>query len=177
MSNKLKIHVVKPIDIKSIFEFEKNNREFFESVLPPRPDTYHQLDSFEEVMKTLLQEQDDETYYMFLIEDEMNQIIGRVNLSVSESNDIKEAEVGYRIGKKHQGKGYASQSVKLVIDYAFDKLGLNQVSAGTATTNIASKRVLEKNGFTMTSVEKNVMKINNEWVDGSLFLLKNLKFK
>ncbi len=175
MKNKLRIHKVKHFDIKNIFEFEKNNREFFESVLPPRPDTYHQLESFEEVMITLLQEQSDETYYMFLIEDEKNQIIGRVNLSVSESNEIKEAEVGYRIGQKHQGKGNASQSVKMVIDYAVDKLGINQLSAGTTTTNIASKRVLEKNGFKMTSVEMNVMKINNEWVDGCLFLFKNLK--
>jgi ribosomal-protein-alanine N-acetyltransferase len=170
---KLKIRMVTQLDINEVFDFEKTNRTYFESVLPPRPNTYNQLASFTEVMINLLKEQVDGLYYMFLIEDCNGTLVGRINLNVEESNEILEAEVGYRIGENYQGKGYASEALKLIINYAFDELKMNQLSAGTASNNIGSKRVLEKNGFIFHSTEKDVMEINGTSIDGCLYLLKN----
>ncbi|MGE5591524.1 MAG: GNAT family N-acetyltransferase [Bacillota bacterium] len=60
---------------------------------------------------------------------------------------MQRAEVGYRIAKRHNGKGYATQALKLILDDAFGKYGLHAVEANTTPDNIGSQIVLIKNGF------------------------------
>ena len=43
--------------------------------------------------------------------------------------------------------GYCSEVVKVLVDIAFNKLNLNKVYADTKVGNIASIKVLTKNGF------------------------------
>ena len=60
----------------------------------------------------------------------------------------RKGEVGYMIGSKdHWGMGIASEAISLVVDYAFNRLNLNKVSAGVVDGNPGSSRALEKNGF------------------------------
>ena len=44
-----------------------------------------------------------------------------------------------------------------------------RIIAGTARDNLASQRVLLKNGFTFGWIIENDLKINNEWVDTAVF--------
>ena len=68
--------------------------------------------------------------------------------------DIRDgaAEVGYWLGARHWGKGYATEAVRAVIDYAFTELGHETLNAGARVTNPASRRILEKCGFQWTGV-------------------------
>lgn len=61
--------------------------------------------------------------------------------------DKKKAIVGYWIGELYWGKGIATESVALVITYAFYMLGLEEICAYVFPENIASIRVIEKNGM------------------------------
>ena len=61
-------------------------------------------------------------------------------------------ELGYWLGVDHWGKGYATEAVHAVIDYAFDDLEHEALQAGARVTNPASRRVLEKCGFQWTGV-------------------------
>ena len=57
-------------------------------------------------------------------------------------------DVSYFIGEKDcWGKGIATESVRLVVRYAFLERNLSKVKAGVYAGNIASQKVLEKNGF------------------------------
>ena len=56
-------------------------------------------------------------------------------------------DLGYRIIRKYWGKGYATESSKAAIDFAFNKLGFDIIHAITDVNNIQSKKVLEKCGF------------------------------
>jgi hypothetical protein len=105
---------------------------------------------------------------MHLIRDSQGALVGRINLGVLE-NDQKTAELGYRIGGNYTNLGYASEAVKLVLDKAFHTYGLNKIVAGTATDNLASKRVLFKNGFTFSKIIENDLQIHNEWVHTAVF--------
>ena len=49
--------------------------------------------------------------------------------------------------KKYWGKGYGTETIKLVVDYAFDRLGLNKVVAGAVAANQASIKAFQKVGF------------------------------
>ena len=151
-----------------VYFFEKENREYFERNLSPRPANYFDLEGFKEITRELLTEQTNRDIYMHIIRDSQGVMVGRINLSVLENNR-KTAEIGYRIGENVSNLGYASEAVKLVLDKAFHTYGLNRIIAGTATDNIASKRVLLKNGFTFSRIIENDLQMNNEWAHTEIF--------
>ena len=155
-----------------VYSFEKENREYFEQNLPPRPGNYFDPEGFKEITRELLMEQDNHDAYMHLIRDSQGIMVGRINLNVLES-DRKTAELGYRIGENFTNLGYASKAVKLVLDKAFHTYGLDRIIAGTAMDNLASKRVLLKNGFTFSRAIENDFQINNEWVHTAVFEITN----
>lgn len=57
------------------------------------------------------------------------------------------AEIGYMSLPGSNGKGYMSEAIKAVVAYGFEQLDLNSIEAIIAPENIASERVLQKNGF------------------------------
>ena len=63
-----------------------------------------------------------------------------------------QAELGYWLGVPYWGKGYATEALHAVIDYAFTDLAHEALNAGARVTNPASRRVLEKCGFQWTGV-------------------------
>lgn len=57
-------------------------------------------------------------------------------------------ELGIKIGTEtFRGRGYASEAVSLLVDYAFDSLGLEVVRGSTLAHNHRMQRVFEKCGF------------------------------
>ena len=151
-----------------VYSFEKENQEYFERNLPPRPANYFDSEGFKKITAELLAEQDNHNAYMHIIRDSQGVMVGRIDLSVLE-NDQKTAELGYRIGGNYTNLGYVNEAVKLVLDKAFHAYGLNKIIAGTATDNLASKRVLLKNGFTFSKIIENDLQIHNEWVHTAVF--------
>ena len=156
-----------------VYSFEKENREYFERNLPPRPATYFDSEGFKEITRELLREQENHDVYIHLIRDSQGTMVGRINLSVLE-DDRKTAELGYRIGENVTNLGYASEAVKLVLEKAFTTYGLHKIIAGTATDNLASQRVLLKNGFTFSKIIENDFQMNNEWIHTAVFETRNL---
>ena len=61
------------------------------------------------------------------------------------------AEVGIIIERRHRGKGYGTQSLTLLADYALRILHLHQLHAIVAFDNEESLRVFEKAGFSKSA--------------------------
>ena len=61
-------------------------------------------------------------------------------------------EIGYWLGVRYWGHGFATEAVRAVIDYAFGDLGHETLQAGARVSNPASRRVLEKCAFQWTGV-------------------------
>ena len=134
---------------------------------------YFDPEGFKKITAELLMEQENHDTYMHLIRDSQGMMVGRINLSVLGS-DRKTAELGYRIGENVTNLGYASEAVKLVLEKAFTTYGLHKIIAGTATYNLASQRVLLKNGFTFSKIIENDFQMHNEWIHTALFEIRNL---
>jgi ribosomal-protein-alanine N-acetyltransferase len=76
-------------------------------------------------------------------------------------------DIGYRLMKKHWGKGYASEANKAWIDFGFNHMNLKEINAFAFTTNGASRRVLEKTGM------KHVEDFKFEGIEAAWYEIKN----
>jgi ribosomal-protein-alanine N-acetyltransferase len=56
-------------------------------------------------------------------------------------------DIGYRLARKHWGKGYASESAIACLNYGFEVMKLDEVNGRASMENLASRRVLEKTGL------------------------------
>jgi RimJ/RimL family protein N-acetyltransferase len=61
-------------------------------------------------------------------------------------------ELGCWLGGPFWSRGYGTEAVRAVIDYAFGELGHDMLVAGARVSNPASRRVLEKCGFQWAGV-------------------------
>ena len=61
-------------------------------------------------------------------------------------------ELGYWLGVRYWGRGYATEAVRAVIDHGFGELDFETLQAGARVSNPASRRVLEKCAFQWSGV-------------------------
>jgi RimJ/RimL family protein N-acetyltransferase len=69
------------------------------------------------------------------------------------------AEVGFVFDPRHQGKGFATEASRALIDWAFTTARMHRVIGRTEARNGASARVLEKLGMRLEAHF-----VENEWV-------------
>ncbi|MBR3040788.1 MAG: GNAT family N-acetyltransferase [Lachnospiraceae bacterium] len=87
-------------------------------------------------------------YYRWAVmEKESGECIGQIAYFLVDTNNHF-GEIEYCIGTAFQGKGYATEATKAVIGYGFDKIGFHKVQICCRPSNIASKKVIDKCGFT-----------------------------
>lgn len=85
--------------------------------------------------------------------------------------DDRKAKIGYFIGEKFQGKGLVTRSVRAVLEYCFDTLGINRMELRCAAGNLPSMRVAERLGFTHEGVLRQEEFLNGIFVDQHVYAL------
>ncbi|MGD9707796.1 MAG: GNAT family N-acetyltransferase [Candidatus Delongbacteria bacterium] len=81
---------------------------------------------------------------------ETRELIGHAGLSPLDNGGV---EIGYAIEEKHQGKGYATEAVKAISEYAISHFGLKNITAVVDSMNTASVKALEKSGYKFVKEE------------------------
>ena len=79
--------------------------------------------------------------------------------------DCAHAEVGYMLATSGHGKGYATESLKAVIDWACLSFNVHKFIGLCAKENIASAKVLEKNGFKLEGILRDNYRVDDSWID------------
>ena len=83
-----------------------------------------------------------------VIENASGNLIGYCGLfHIPDVNGPPEIEIGYRFARESWGRGYATEAVLAVRDWAFLSLGLTRLIAMIDPDNTASIRVAEKAGM------------------------------
>ena len=90
-----------------------------------------------------------------VVEKDSHDVIGYCGLFYFPNiNGQPEVEIGYRLARAAWGRGYATEAVSAVRDFAFNMLGIKRLIAIIDPSNSASIRVAEKIGM---HYEKEVM--------------------
>ncbi len=61
-----------------------------------------------------------------------------------------EADLGYRVLRRHWRRGYASEGARELIRYGFEDIGLDRIFAQTMAVNAASRATMSAVGLTFT---------------------------
>ena len=61
---------------------------------------------------------------------------------------VPAVEVGWRLARKHWGRGYATEAARAAVAYGFDEVGLDEIVSFTSAVNLPSRRVMERIGMT-----------------------------
>lgn len=81
----------------------------------------------------------------------------------------KNAEIGYWLGKSFVRRGVMTKAVRVLVDHAFDRLGLNRVEIRAATGNQASRGVAEKLGFVHEGTIREMEWVNDRFLDHEIY--------
>lgn len=102
-------------------------------------------------------------------------LIGDVGVRLHEN--LRQAEIGFTLDRKHQGHGYATEAVRALVRYLFAERHLLRVSAECDARNAPSARLLERVGFRREGLRRQHTWIKGEWTDDLLFGLLAAEFQ
>ncbi|WP_075620225.1 GNAT family N-acetyltransferase [Paenisporosarcina indica] len=156
-------------DAKALLELNKSNRTIFEGITPTtKDDSFYTLEAHIKVIEGWKQARDRGDRYEFgIFEFETNVLIG--NIGLYKFSPSEKCTLGYQLDQDHHGKGYATDAVRLILDFAFREKGFHRVEAGVMPRNIGSARVLEKSGFVREGLLRDYIKIKGIWEDHYMF--------
>ena len=100
-------------------------------------------------------------------------LVGSISV---EKKDDDDAEIGYMLLNEYANKGIATEAVKQICPIAFNTLSLERITAYVFQPNIASTRVLQKNGFKYNCTMQNAVVKNGEACDLLTFRLTTKPF-
>lgn len=80
-------------------------------------------------------------------------------------------EIGYMLQPEYQGKGLMQEAMELALEYAFTQLKLHSIEANVNPDNLASKKLLERNGFVQEAYFRENYFYNNRFLDSVIYSL------
>lgn len=159
-------------DSKDLFEISHNDNVY--KYIPPF--------LYKKSLKTLetairnLGERDFEKKKLIIagiyLKDNPNKLIGLAEMFDYKKRDSN-ITIGYRLNENYWNKKIATRTVKLLIQYLINEIGLNSLSAFVMKENIYSIKVLLNNGFIKEDfTSKGTNWGNQESVDLNVFTFK-----
>ena len=171
MEEKIKLRLLKLSDKAELAKLA-NNKKIWDNLRDYMPFPYKESDA--EFFIQLKQKEDPKQTFGIEYRGKLSGVIG---LELQKDVYQKSAEIGYWIGEPFWGNGIATKAVEWITTYGFDKLGLNRIYSGVFEYNIASMKVLEKNGYNKEGVFKNAILKNNKICDEHRFYKLNEESK
>jgi [ribosomal protein S5]-alanine N-acetyltransferase len=153
-------------DFDAIFAYSSDPRVTRYLFFGPRD-----ADSTADYLESLLasQEERPRTRFELAVEEiESGRVIGACDLSLIERNVV---DLGYMLGLRDWGKGYATEIALALVDAAFFDLRADRIISTVDVNNKASIRVLEKIGMRWEAVFRKHRRAKNRWWDCHLFVL------
>jgi [ribosomal protein S5]-alanine N-acetyltransferase len=165
--------LITPEDAPVLAELLRLNRDFLAPWEPLRGSDYFTEDAQRIAIQGALREHQEGRNLPLVIVDGADGVVGRITLNNIVRGAFQSCSVGYWVSEAAGGRGVATAALTQVISIAFGELGLHRIQAETLLHNVASQRVLERNGFVRIGVAPTYLKIAGRWQDFILYQLIN----
>ena len=145
---KIKLRILLPTDLEFLQKIE-NDRSLWEYGSNRKIFTKDELTSY---IKNSSEKIQKAKQFRFVV-DYDNTPIGFVDLFEYKDSS---AGVGIIIDKEYQKRGFASESLRLLIDYSLEDLKLKNLHCKISKSNLRSIQLFTSSGFTLTKEKDNV---------------------
>lgn len=168
--------VLRPPRTGDVAEIRRLMRANHEHLRPwnPAPPIGDDPSSITEVSKTVLRHRRDWKHgsgYVFMLAERgaSSRLIGKIALNGIMRGAMYGAYLGYWIAEDVLSRGYATEGLRAVLDFAFGPAGLHRIQAAIMPRNVRSLRVIEKLGFRREGLAERYLQIAGKWEDHVLF--------
>ncbi len=93
-----------------------------------------------------------------------DELVGDVGLFHFDGR-ARSIELGYWIAAKAEGRGIVSRAATALIGYAFGELGLRRVQIKCAASNVRSRAIPMRLGFTLEATHRRAEPVGEVWQD------------
>ncbi len=98
-------------------------------------------------------------------------LVGEVTLSSIQRGPFQNGFIGYWVDRAEAGQGFAPEAVVVVLQFAFEELGLHRVEIAIVPRNAPSLRVVEKLGLRREGVAVRYLEIDGRWEDHARYAI------
>lgn len=144
------------------------NRAFLAPWEPVRADRHFTPAGQREAIEAVIEARRRDLAYPFVVVEE-GAIVGRLNVNNVVRGAGQFASLGYWVAQAANGRGVATRAVAEAVTLGFGELNLHRLEAGTLVHNVASQKVLERNGFVRYGLAPGLVQIAGVWQDHVLF--------
>jgi ribosomal-protein-alanine N-acetyltransferase len=159
-------------DFSAWARLRAESRDFLRPWEPIWPDDDLTRAAFRRRLRRQVDEMARDESFSFLIFDATSDILlGGLTLGGIRRGVAQAGTLGYWMGASHAGKGRMTRAVAAAVRYGFATLRLHRIEAACLPENVASKALLERNGFRREGLASAYLKINGAWRDHLLYAL------
>jgi ribosomal-protein-alanine N-acetyltransferase len=159
-------------DAAPLAELLQLNREFLAPSAPIWPEEHFTAEAQRRAIELALERYDQSVGVPHVILDN-GRVVGRVTMSDIVYGAFQSCNLGYWVSSAHNGRGLATAAVEEIMRVAFLDLRLHRIQAGTLLDNLASQRVLERNGFVRFGIAPEYLNIAGIWQDHAMYQALN----
>ena len=118
----------------------------------------------EKINRNSLEADDDWGKYLLYLVFDNNKLIGLLNIRYDLTDELrnKYGDIGYGVRPSERGKGYATKMLKYALDICREK-NMSYVILGCYEKNIASNKVITKNGGILYRDDIEIKKLSDAW--------------
>lgn len=166
-TDRLIIRLAKPDDAEAIYSYRS---DFIENKYQGWfPDSAKEVRDYISNMPGTI-DVADICFQFAIIGREEKRLIGDMGI-VFTNHDNSQAEIGCTLHKDYQGKGYATEALKAIVNYLFIALNKHRIVASVDPRNIASLKLIERLGFRKEAHFKESYYLRGEWVDDIIYAM------
>lgn len=162
-TERLNLKFVSEKDIQSIYDLQSLDETMrFNTSSGPNSITDTKI-----IVEKWIVENNKENYKQLTFKVELNEdnkFIGLIGINLGKEH-YKNAEVWFQYDYKFWNKGYATESLRKIIEFGFVNLKLHRIEAGCAIENIGSISVLEKVGMFREAHTRSLLPLKSGWSD------------
>ena len=101
----------------------------------------------------------------------------QINLGGVIYGALRGAHIGYWIDREYANRGYMTEAVNMVTDFAFNELELHRIEINIRPENSPSIRVAEKCGYLYEGLRPRYLHIAGGWRAHHCFVRENIAIK
>ncbi|MEC1546759.1 GNAT family protein [Bacillus rugosus] len=143
-SENLVLSKIKEVHVQDVFSIYDNDKVFEYCGIIPK----HNIKTVEKMISHFDRDYNKKSRIKWgiFLKSQENTLVGIIE-AMDFNQKIDMISIGYYLAEEYWGKGFATESVRMLASFLFEKVNVNRIQAEVMPDNRASKNVLIKNNF------------------------------